>query len=154
MQAPQAALACVKPSLATVWLSAAILAGQRAAAVMMFCLLTSGALSQRCECGCLDCPVVVQAKRTGTRSRSCGPDSMDLPTALETIVGARVGVWWEEDETYYKAGATSCQASDALLCINDHVQLLHTRALAASCTPDIEVPACCILTRLISRSCS
>lgn len=29
---------------------------------------------------------------------------MDLPTALETIVGARVGVWWEEDETYYKVG--------------------------------------------------
>ena len=45
-----------------------------------------------------------QAKRTGTRSRSCGPDSMDLPTALETIVGARGGVWWEEDETYYKVG--------------------------------------------------
>ena len=135
MQAPQAPLACVEPSSAAVWQSAATLAGQRVSAVMMSCALASGAQLQRSKCGCLDIvPVGMQAKRTGTRSRSCGPDSMDLPTALETIVGARVGVWWEEDETYYKVGATLYQASDALLCTNDHVQLIYTKALLASCT--------------------
>ena len=35
---------------------------------------------------------------------------MDLGIALETIVGARVGVWWDEDETYYKVRSSSCAA--------------------------------------------
>ena len=46
---------------------------------------------------------VVQVKRGGARRASLeGSGVMDLGTALETIVGARVGVWWDEDETYYK----------------------------------------------------
>jgi hypothetical protein len=47
-----------------------------------------------------------QAKRGGGRSRSSGLDAngnIDLAAALEAVVGARVGVWWDEDETYYKA---------------------------------------------------
>ena len=50
-------------------------------------------------CTCL------QIKRGGPRRSGSGLDgsgTMDLGTALETIVGARVGVWWDEDETYYK----------------------------------------------------
>lgn len=49
--------------------------------------------------------MAVQAKRGGARCRSSGLDAdgnIDLATALETVVGARVGVWWDEDETYYK----------------------------------------------------
>ena len=39
-----------------------------------------------------------------------GSGAMDLGTALETMVGARVGVWWDEDETYYKV-RNSCHAA-------------------------------------------
>ena len=39
-----------------------------------------------------------------------GTGPIDLGTALETIVGARVGVWWDEDETYYKV-RDSCRAA-------------------------------------------
>jgi len=49
--------------------------------------------------------IAVQVKRGSTRRCSSGLDNngnMDLGTALETIVGARVGVWWDEDETFYK----------------------------------------------------
>lgn len=47
----------------------------------------------------------MQLKRGGPRRSSSGLEGsgvVDLGTALETIVGARVGVWWDEDETYYK----------------------------------------------------
>ena len=47
----------------------------------------------------------LQLKRGGPRRSSSGLESsrvIDLGSALETIVGARVGVWWDEDETYYK----------------------------------------------------
>ena len=53
----------------------------------------------------LSVKVAAQAKRGGGRCRSSGLDAdgnIDLATALETVVGARVGVWWDEDETYYK----------------------------------------------------
>jgi hypothetical protein len=49
--------------------------------------------------------VAAQAKRGGGRCRSSGLDAagnIELATALETVVGARVGVWWDEDETYYR----------------------------------------------------
>ena len=49
--------------------------------------------------------MAVQAKRGGAGCRSSGLDAdgnINLATALETVVGARVGVWWDEDETFYK----------------------------------------------------
>ncbi len=60
----------------------------------------------------------MQIKRGGPRRSGSGldgSDTMDLGIALETIVGARVGVWWDEDETYYKVRSSSCAAQTGCL---------------------------------------
>ena len=50
----------------------------------------------------------------GGRSRAATPKGgegqgvLDEPGAGEAIIGARVGIFWEDDETFYKASSSVC----------------------------------------------
>ena len=56
---------------------------------------------------------------------------MDMAAALETIVGARVGVWWDEDETFYKVGFVSP-------CVHPKPSSYQLQALLASIQEQIQ----------------
>ena len=53
----------------------------------------------------------------GGRSRAATPRGgegrgvLDEPGAGEAIIGARVGIFWEDDETFYKASSSVCVMS-------------------------------------------
>lgn len=44
-------------------------------------------------------------RRSGTLKGGEGRGVLDEPGAGDAIIGARVGIFWEDDETFYKASA-------------------------------------------------
>ena len=73
--------------------------------------------------------------RPGTAKGGEGRGVLDEPGAGEAIIGARVGIFWEDDETFYKASI----ASDSQCCTRScFVTLLY----AALCSPLLEAQCC------------
>jgi len=58
----------------------------------------------------------------GGRSRAATPKGgegrgvLDEPGAGEAIIGARVGIFWEDDETFYKASSNVVLCCSAMVC--------------------------------------
>ena len=77
----------------------------------------------------------------GGRSRAATPKGgegrgvLDEPGAGEAIIGARVGIFWEDDETFYKASSSVCTMLQSIDILRLSIRTMKTIQIAGSNMP-------------------
>ncbi len=72
----------------------------------------------------------------GGRSRAATPKGgegrgvLDEPGAGEAIIGARVGIFWEDDETFYKASSSVCTMLQSIDILRLSIRTMKTIQIA------------------------